>query len=159
VGLVAAVAVLALMLGALYYAILYKMGVQWYDDPDYSHGFLVPLMAAYFVWERRERLLAIPVQPSLAGIGLLGAGLVMLIVGSVGAELYLQRTSLIVVLAGLVLLILGRASLHLLVFPIVFLLFMVPLPAIVVNSCPSAQHRRYTAASSDTRIPVRRRNN
>ena len=121
------------VLGALYYAILYEMGVQWYDDPDYSHGFVVPFIAAYFVWERRERLLAIPVQPCLAGTGLLGFGLAMLIIGSVGAELYLQRTSFIVVLAGLVLLILGRNSLHLLVFPIVFLLFMVPLPAIVVN--------------------------
>lgn len=127
------VAVLAVLLGALYYAILYKMGVQWYDDPDYSHGFLVPLMAAYFAWERRERLLTLPAQPSRAGIGLLGVGLLMLIIGSVGAELYLQRTSLIVVLAGLVLLLLGREAVRMLAFPIAFLLFMVPLPAIVVN--------------------------
>ena len=127
------VAVLAVLLGALYYAILYKMGVQWYDDPDYSHGFLIPLMAAYFAWERRERLLTLPAQPSRAGIGLLGVGLLMLIIGSVGAELYLQRTSLIVVLAGLVLLLLGREAVRMLAFPIAFLLFMVPLPAIVVN--------------------------
>lgn len=127
------IAVPVLLLGMLYHTIVYKMGVQWYDEPDYSHGFLVPLVAAYFVWERRKRLLAMPIHHSLAGIGLLGVGLVMLIIGSVGAELYLQRTSLIVVLAGLVLLILGRQSLHLLVFPITFLLFMVPLPAIVVD--------------------------
>src|SRR5262249_843518 len=76
---VASVAVLVTLLGILYHTILYRMGVQWYDEPDYSHGFLVPFMAAYFVWERRERLLAVPVQPSLAGIGLLGVGLVMLI--------------------------------------------------------------------------------
>ena len=58
----------------------------------------------------------------------------MLFIGSIGAELYAQRTSLIVVLAGLVLLVLGREFLRVLMFPIVFLLFMVPLPAIVVNA-------------------------
>jgi exosortase len=58
----------------------------------------------------------------------------MLLVGSIGAELFTQRSSLIVVLAGLVLLILGRAWLWTLAFPLTFLLFMVPLPAIVVNA-------------------------
>ena len=125
---------LAGLLGALYYKIFYSMGFQWYNDPDYSHGFLVPFMSAYFVWERREKLLAMPVVPNVWGIGLLGFGLLMLVTGSVGAELYLQRTSLIVVLAGLVLLILGREFLRVLAFPIAFLFFMVPLPAIVMNA-------------------------
>lgn len=126
--------VFAGLLGLIYYDILFRMGFQWYNDPDYSHGFLVPFMSAYFVWERREKLLALPVVPSMWGVGVLGFGLIMLLIGSVGAELYTQRTSLIVVLAGLALLVLGREFLRVLVFPIVFLLFMVPLPAIVVNA-------------------------
>ncbi len=125
--------VLAGLLGALYYKIFYNMGLQWYHDPDYSHGFLVPLMCAYFAWERRAKLLALPLAPNVWGIGLLGFGLLMLVIGSVGAELYLQRTSVIVVLAGLALLLLGRDYLRVLAFPIAFLFFMVPLPAIVVN--------------------------
>jgi len=126
--------VFAGLLGLIYYDILFRMGFQWYNDPDYSHGFLVPFMSAYFVWERRERLLALPLAPNVWGVGVLGFGLIMLLIGSVGAELYTQRTSLIVVLAGLALLVLGREFLRVLVFPIVFLLFMVPLPAIVVNA-------------------------
>jgi exosortase D (VPLPA-CTERM-specific) len=128
------IAVLVLLLGTLYHTILYNMSAQWYGDPNYSHGFLVPLVAVYFAWERREQLLALQPHPSKAGIGLLGIGLVMFIIGSVGAELYLQRTSLIVVIAGLVLLILGRDALRTLAFPIAFLFFMIPLPAIVVNA-------------------------
>ena len=128
------IAVLVLLLGTLYHTILYNMSAQWYVDPDYSHGFLIPLIAVYFAWKRREQLLALPAYPSRAGIGLLGIGLVMFIVGSVGAELYLQRTSLIVVIAGLVLLILGRDALRMLALPIAFLFFMVPLPAIVMNA-------------------------
>jgi exosortase len=122
------------LLAALYYQILYRLGIHWYADPDYSHGFLVPLMSAYFVWERREKLRALRVVPSPWGIVLLGGGLLMLVIGSAGAELYMQRTSIIVVIAGLVLLVLGRKFLRALLFPIAFLFFMVPLPAIIVNA-------------------------
>src|SRR5438093_9169465 len=76
------IAVLVLLLGTLYHTILYNMSAQWYVDPDYSHGFLVPLVAVYFAWERREQLLALQPHPSKAGIGLLGIGLAMFIVGS-----------------------------------------------------------------------------
>src|SRR6184192_1654740 len=122
------------LLAALYYKILYSLGTQWYADPDYSHGFLVPLLSGYFVWERRERLRSLPVAPSPWGIILLGGGLLMLLIGSAGSELYMQRTSIIVVIAGLVLLMLGREFLRVLLFPIAFLFFMVPLPAIIVNA-------------------------
>jgi exosortase len=126
--------VLAAQVVWLYWPVLRALGAQWYVDSDYSHGFLVPFLSAYLVWERREKLLALPTVPSLWGIGALGFGLIMFLIGSVGAELYAQRTSLIVVLAGLVLMVLGREFLRVLMFPIVFLLFMVPLPAIVVNA-------------------------
>ena len=126
--------VLTVLLGALYGDILIRMGTQWYDDPDYSHGFLIPFLSVYFIWERREKLRALSPTPNVWGIGLLGLGLLMLVIGSLGAELYLQRSSLIVVLAGLVLLLRGRESLRVLAFPIAVLFFMVPLPAIVVNT-------------------------
>ena len=104
------------------------------NDDDYTHGFLILPLALYFVWERREKLKGMAASPSLLGAGLLAVGLLMLVVGSVGAELFLQRFSLVVVLAGLVWLILGGAFLRELVFPIAFLVFMIPLPAIVMNA-------------------------
>jgi len=155
--------VLAAQVVWLYWPVLKALAVQLYDDPDSSHGFLVPLISAYFVWERREKLLALPVVPSLWGIGVLGFGLIMLLIGSVGVELYTQRTSLIMVLAGLVLLVLGREFLRVLVFPFVFLLFMVPLPAIVVNavSFPLQMFAAKTAAFClfNLGIPVLREGN
>ena len=131
---VLAVSALAGLLGLLYHHILLKMGIQWNDDPDYSHGFLVPVLVSYFVWERWDRLKADRLAPSVWGAGLLGLGLLILVIGSVGAELYLQRSSLIIVLAGLVLLMLGPRALKTLLFPIAFIFFMIPLPAIVVNA-------------------------
>jgi exosortase len=122
------------LLGAIYWDILFRLGQQWYVDPDYSHGFLVPLLSLYFVWERRRDLGSLRVSPSLAGAAVLALGLLMLFMGSVGAELYLQRTSVIVVIAGVVFLLLGSGFLRALAFPIAFLFFMVPLPAVVMNA-------------------------
>lgn len=134
VPVIIAVGTLLLLLAALYGGIALRMGLHWYHDPDYSHGFLVPLLAGYFVWERWDRLKATNFDPNAWGIPVLAFGLLMLVIGSIGAELYLQRSSIIVVLAGLVLLTMGRDILRVLLFPIAFLFFMIPLPAIVVNA-------------------------
>jgi exosortase len=118
----------------LYAAVVPRLVNQWANDEDYTHGFLILPLALYFAWERREVLKVLPIEPSLWGAGLLGVGLLMLVLGSVGAELFLQRSSLVAVLAGLVWLILGTAFLRQLLFPLAFLVFMIPLPAIVLNA-------------------------
>jgi len=124
----------ALGVGTVYRDVLSHLVWQWAHDEDYNHGFLIVPLALYFAWDKRETLRALPVQPSRWGAVLLAASLLVLVVGSVGAELFLQRISLIGVLAGLVWLILGSAFLQALLFPIAFLVFMVPLPAIVMNA-------------------------
>ena len=129
---------LSLLIGGLviflYQGVLWGLGSDWNNDPDYSHGFLVPFLSVYFIWERWDSLVDETPEPSIWGIGLLSLGLLSLVIGLIGAELYVQRTSLIVVLSGLVLLILGWKYLWLLSLPIGFLIFMIPLPAIVVNT-------------------------
>ena len=129
---------LSLLIGGLviflYQGVLWALGSDWNNDPDYSHGFLVPFLSVYFIWERWDSLIEETPDPSIWGIGLLSLGLFSLVVGLIGAELYVQRMSLIVVLSGLVLLILGWKHLWLLSLPIGFLIFMIPLPAIVVNT-------------------------
>jgi exosortase len=122
------------LLGGLYFKTLSALGLDWYSDPDFSHGFLIPIMSGYFVWERWDRLKTQVVAPSLWGVPVLCLGLGMLVLGSLGAELYLQRSSLIVVLCGLVWVLLGRAFLRNLALPLAFLLFMIPLPSIILNT-------------------------
>ena len=125
---------LAGLLIALYHEIFSGLLYDWDNDPNYSHGFIVPFMSAYFVYERWSLLRQLPIQPSVLGIPILVMGMAMLVIGSVGAELFAQRMSFIVVITGLTLLILGKRALMTLSLPIVFLLFMIPLPAIVVNT-------------------------
>lgn len=127
-------AAVILALGGLYAHVLPPLVGQWASDDDYTHGFLIAPLALYFVWERRGTLRLMTPKPNLLGAVVLAFGLLILITGSVGAELFLQRASLMVVIAGLVLLVLGTAVLRELAFPLAFLVFMVPLPAVVMNA-------------------------
>jgi exosortase len=117
----------------LYGSMITGLVAQWAVDDNYTHGFLVAPLAAYFVYERRRDIARAPVQPSAAGLLLIAAGLMLFAVGQLGAELFLTRVSIIVLLGGVVLFLLGRRHVRLLAFPLAFLLLMVPLPAILFN--------------------------
>lgn len=132
-GLVA-VALLAALVAWLYRPVLVALVRQWWNEPDYSHGFLIPVIAAYLVWERWPRLRSQPVAPAAAGLGVLIAGVAIFVLATMAAELFVMRASLLIVLAGLILYLLGRAYLRVLVFPLAFLVLMVPPPAIVFNA-------------------------
>jgi exosortase len=130
-GLWASLVALSLLglLAGLYAGILRDLAWQWWDDSNYSHGFLVPLFSGFLVWQRRKQLAALSANGSWIGLPVLLLGVGALLLGEIGAELFLMRSSLIVILAGLVLFHLGRESYWVLAFPLLFLFFMVPLPA------------------------------
>jgi exosortase len=130
---VAALAALAVSTAALYAGTLMSLARQWASDDDFSHGFFVLPLAAYFIWERRVAFSRAPVRPSLFGLGLVAMSLLVFIAGQFGAELYLTRVSLIGVLAGAVLFLGGWTRLRIVLFPLAFLLLMIPLPSIVFN--------------------------
>ena len=130
---VALVAILAAAILWLYSGVLVSLVRQWSSDDNYSHGFFVIPLAAFFVWERREALFSAARRPSTAGAFLVALSLLVFIAGLLGAELFLTRISLIGVLAGSILFVWGRDQFRILLFPLAFLLLMVPLPAIVFN--------------------------
>ena len=117
----------------LYGGALSSLVSQWASDDDYSHGFFVIPLAAFFAWERRAALARAAIRPGVEGLLLLGVSLFAFVAGILGAELFLTRSSLIGVLAGTVLFVWGREHFRILLFPLAFLLFMIPLPAIVFN--------------------------
>ena len=105
----------------------------WIVDGNYSHGFFIIPIALYFVWERRERLAAAPVRPSWVGLVSLLGGILLLLAGLWGSELFLSRVALLPVIAGIVLFLYGWTHLKILAFPIAFLFLMIPIPAIIFN--------------------------
>lgn len=125
---------IGVLLVAVYYQVLEKLVMDWWLLPDFSHGFLVPIFAAYMVWTKRKALQAIRPSPSWGGVSIVAAGLAMLFLGIFGAELFLQRTSLVVVLIGMVLAFGGRQYLKELRFALLVLLLAVPVPAIIYTN-------------------------
>src|SRR5215467_5916951 len=126
-GLVALM--LLALLVALYAGIFRELAWQWWDDSNYTHGFLVPIFSAVLTWSRRKQLAALPAEGSWVGLPVLLVGIGALLLGDVGAENFLIRSSLIVILVGLVLFHLGWRVVRVVAFPLLFLFFMVPLPA------------------------------
>ncbi len=131
-GLAAAMVVLPA--AWLYAPTVLQMIRQWGEDENYSHGYLVPVLSAFLVWQRRASLKALPVRPVAGGLVVLVAGVGLALLGHLGAELFVTRMSLLVTIAGLVLYLLGWEHLRLLAFPIAYLVFMIPVPAIVFNA-------------------------
>jgi exosortase len=131
-NLAVALVLLAALVG-LYYPVLTYLVHDWSTNDNYSHGFFIPLISGYMVYALREELGRITVRPANWGLLVLLAGLGQLYVARVGSEYFLQRTSLILVLLGMVLFLWGRELTKKLLLPIGYLLFMVPIPAIIWN--------------------------
>jgi exosortase len=104
---------------------------DWTRDANYSHGFLIPVISAFLIWQRRAELARTPLRPSLAGLGLLLVSAALLVLGVAGAEVFTQRVSLVVALAGGVWFLAGGTWVRKLAFPILFLLLAVPLPYVI----------------------------
>jgi exosortase len=124
---------LILLIG-VYALIIPPMVKQWYMDDNYSHGFIVPLIAGYFIYERREDLKKITIAPWGPGLAVIIFGLVQLILGYLATEYFTMRSSVIVLLAGMVLYFFGRELFRHLILPILYLVLMVPIPYIVYDA-------------------------
>ena len=154
---------LGLVVGLLYVRIMIALVGDWLHDPNYSHGFLIIPFSGFLVWRKRKLLIETPVRPSLWGLATIVAAMAILIVGTLGAELFLSRSSLIILLSGMVLYFGGWRWLRVLAFPLAVLFLMIPLPVIVFNqiSLPLQflSSRLATGFLSFTGVPVLREGN
>ncbi len=119
--------------GVLYHHTLIKLISDWSTDPNFSHGFLIPFVALFMVWHQQNSLKQIPVQSSKTGIVLIILGMLVHIVGNVGSELFLMRTSMVITIAGIVSYYLGNQMLKALIIPVCYLMMMIPIPSIIWN--------------------------
>lgn len=117
----------------LYRGVIVKLVNDWATDDNYSHGFLIVPIALFLAWERRRTLMAIPLKPSLLGLLIVLGSICVLAAGTLGAELFLTRVSMIGALAGTIVFLCGWRHLQALMFPVAFLVLMVPLPSIIFN--------------------------
>jgi exosortase len=130
----AGIAWFGVLLIACYAPVLRALVHQWNNDPDMGHGFFVPLIAGYIIWQRREELAAITPEPNWWGLVVVALGGIQLVLGTLGAELFTTRMSFVVTLIGVVWTLGGNVILTKLAFPLFLLFFMLPIPAVIYSA-------------------------
>jgi exosortase len=127
---------LLLLLGWLYASILARLFLQWVGpnrDPNFEHGIFVPLFALFVLWQDRKKLEPIVPAPSWTGLPLVVLSLLMLVLGVLGAELFFSRVSLLILLAGLIVLFQGWTLFRAVLFPWAILILMIPIPSLILQ--------------------------
>ncbi len=120
-----------LLLAVCYAPILYRMGLQWATDENMGHGFFVPVLAGYIAWQRKDLLLATSRVPNNWGLVLVVWAAFQALAATLGAELFTARLAFLFAVVGTVLYLGGTKWVKILAFPLVLLLFMIPIPAII----------------------------
>ncbi len=145
--------VIGILLCLMYWKIAVKLVTDWYEIPDYSHGFLVPFFALFLLWDKRPKLRGMAVKPSWSGLPLLALGVLTLFFGVYGAELFLSRISFVLIIAGLIWMFCGQAILREMLFPLGVLMLAIPFPEIVFNQITFPLQLLASRAAS-TLLPV-----
>ena len=125
--------ILALLAAVLYWQTVGSLVNQWWTDSDYSHGFLVVIFSAFLLWRSKKKWMETEVKPSLSGLIFIAGAMVSLILGTLGAELFLARVSLVILIGGLIVYFAGWIMLKAVAGPWGVLFLMIPLPVIVFN--------------------------
>jgi len=117
----------------LYGSVIKRLVSDWIHLPDFSHGFLIPIVSFYFVYERRKQLTTLLPSGQWIGLGLIIFGILLFLLGNLAAEYFTMRFSMLVVFGGVILFLLGKEFFKAFLFPIVFLIFMIPIPSILMD--------------------------
>lgn len=127
-------------LAFLYAGVAVKLAHEWWTDANYSHGLLIPFIIAYILWTERARVFETHDARDLPSAGEIACGAAMILFallilwgGVAGAELFMQRTSLVLMLAGLIVYFFGFGLLRFEILPLLLLALAIPIPAIIFN--------------------------
>lgn len=148
----------------VYFTVLEKLGRDWWHDENYSHGLLIPFVISYIFWLERKRFAAAQARPAV-WFGTIGVivSLLALWAGTAGAELFVQRISLVVMLASVAIFFWGVQLLRLIFVPLSLLVLAIPIPQIVFNKIAFPLQlfasRCAVGAMSMLNIPVLRQGN
>jgi exosortase len=123
----------SILLGVCYAPIIAGLVGQWNDNADMGHGFFVPVIAGFIAWQKRDQIAGELPAPNWWGLAVMFWAGFQLYIATLGAELFLARTSLVISIIGAVLLLGGMKYLRVFGFPLFLLFFMVPIPAVIYN--------------------------
>ena len=117
----------------LYSQVIYKLILDWSTNDNYSHGFMIPFISFYLIWQRRKIILDTCTTPSNWGISLIVFNLIFFIITYIGAEQFTMRLSMILTILSLSIYLFGWKFTKIYFSPVAYLIFMIPIPAIIWN--------------------------
>jgi exosortase D (VPLPA-CTERM-specific) len=126
--LAAFTAVCLLLIAAAFYAPIKELVHRWTVQEEYSHGFLIPVIAGWLIWSRRRALVASIGRPSFWGPFLIIVAAALRTIGELSAIFVLSQIGFIIALMGLALSVGGRSLLKVLFIPLILLIFAIPMP-------------------------------
>jgi exosortase len=126
-------AVILACLAVLYFRVVQYLVYDWIHLPDFTLGFFVPIVSLYFVYMSRKQLSALSPSSSWAGLVLLLFGIMLFLLGNLATEYFTMRFSMLVVFGGIILFLLGKEFFKVLLFPVIFLIFMIPIPSVLMD--------------------------
>jgi len=108
---------------------------RWFArDSYYSHGILIPFVTGFLIWQKRKELAAITPSRSPWGMPVIIAGMFIHIVSSLFRVYFTSGFSMLIVFIGLILFFYGPKILKKILFPVLFLVFMLPVPLVVISN-------------------------
>lgn len=125
---------MAVTLAFIYAPVARELWFDWWHDDNYSHGVLVPAITVFLLWSRRDEFRARPVATDPRGLLLIVPSIGLLLLGTAGAEYFLQRVSMVGLFGGLIWFGCGAAWARVALFPIGFLMFAIPVPYVIYYS-------------------------
>lgn len=144
--------VLLSLLYLLFSPLIIQLVHEWGNDPEFSHGFLIPIVSVYLIWINRKKIMSIESSPSnnelkAGSSALLIIGLIMFIFGAFVQHIFVEGIAMMIILSGIVFLLYRVEMLKMVLFPIGYLIFMLPIPH-VVNLFFASQLKFFIAHSS-----------
>ena len=125
--------ILAALVFWVYWLTLTKLINYLINNDDYSYGLLIPIVSCYIIFQKWPKIQQTLWGPSWWGLPIIICGLWLNILGELAADVYVPRVSLIITLAGILILLGGWRLIRLLIFPLLLLILMIPLPELVTN--------------------------
>jgi len=108
--------------------------IRSWEREEYSYGYMIPFIAAFLVWQQKDRLEKLPFPGSWFGVVGVLLGIVVYFIGSLSAVVDIQAYGFILCVLGLVHSYTGSKAFRLIAIPLAVLLFMVPLPGFLYQS-------------------------
>jgi len=127
----------AALLGVTFYAGIKDMLYAWEAKAEYSYGYLIPFISIFLVWQKKNIIEKTEFEGAWTGVLILAAGLFLFSLGSLSTITTIIQYALVISIAGMVISVMGWKSARVVIVPVLFLVFMIPLPGFFLTNLSS----------------------